>query len=93
MKRQENFSWLRRRCQWRYCHLSTLTDYRVMPPDFQSIFALIGQNERFVRAYEDAVKSKGGDALIDPVIKESWFWGYILNGYTAEITGTVIKYK
>jgi hypothetical protein len=53
----------------------------------------IGQNERFVRAYDAAVKSKGGDALIDPVIKENWFWGYILDGYTTEISGTVIKYK
>ena len=53
----------------------------------------IGQNERFVNAYQAAVKSKGGDALLDPVVKENWFWGYILNGYTTEITGTVIKYK
>jgi hypothetical protein len=53
----------------------------------------IGQNERFVRAYDAAVKSKGGDALIDPVIQEHWFWGYILNGYSTEITGTIIKYK
>lgn len=53
----------------------------------------IGQNERFVNAYDNAVKSKGGDALLDPVIQENWFWGYILNGYSTEITGTVIKYK
>ena len=53
----------------------------------------IGQNERFVRAYESAVKSKNGDALIDPVISENWFWGYILNGYSTKIKGTVIKYR
>jgi hypothetical protein len=53
----------------------------------------IGQNKRFVNAYDAAVRSKGGDALLDPVIKESWFWAYILNGYTTKITGTVIKYK
>jgi hypothetical protein len=53
----------------------------------------IGQNERFVRAYEQAVKSKGGDDLINPVITENWFWGYILNGYTTTVDGTVIKYK
>ena|SRR5712692_9966176 len=53
----------------------------------------IGQNERFVRAYNAAVKSKNGDALIDPVISESWFWAYILNGYSTEVKGTVIKYK
>jgi len=53
----------------------------------------IGQNERFVRAYDAAVKSKGGDALLDPEITEHWFWGYILNGYSTEIKGTVIKYK
>lgn len=56
-------------------------------------FIPIGQNERFVNAYNQAVKSKGGDALLDPVIKENWFWGYILDGYTTTITGTVIKYK
>jgi hypothetical protein len=53
----------------------------------------IGQDERFVRAYDAAVKSKGGDGLIDPVIEENWFWGYILDGYTTHITGTAIKYK
>ena len=53
----------------------------------------IGQNERFVRAYDQAVKSKGGDDLINPVITENWFWGYILNGYSTTIEGTVIKYK
>ena len=53
----------------------------------------IGQNERFVRAYDAAVKSKGGDALIDPTIRENWFWGYILNGYQTTVSGTVIKYN
>ena len=53
----------------------------------------IGQNERYVRAYEAAVKSKGGDALIDPTIQENWFWAYILNGYQTHVKGTVIKYK
>ena len=51
----------------------------------------IGQNERFERAYQEAVNSKGGDRLIDPVIKETWFWGVILNGYITEISGTVVK--
>jgi hypothetical protein len=52
----------------------------------------IGQNERFVRAYDAAVASQKGDALINPEITEHWFWGYILNGYSTEIRGTVIKY-
>jgi len=56
-------------------------------------FIPIGQNERYVRAYDAAIKSKGGDALIDPTIKESWFWGYILNGYQTRVSGTVIKYE
>ena len=55
-------------------------------------FIPIGQNERYVRAYDQAVKSKGGDALIDPTIEENWFWGYILNGYQTRVKGTVIKY-
>jgi hypothetical protein len=53
----------------------------------------IGQNERYVRAYDLAVQSKGGDALIDPTVQEKWFWGYILDGYTTTVTGTVIKYN
>ena len=51
----------------------------------------IGQNQRFERAYAEAVNSKGGDRLIDPVIKETWFFGVILNGYITEISGTVVK--
>ena len=53
----------------------------------------IGQNERFVRAYDAAVASRKGDALINPEITERWFWGYVLNGYITEIRGTVIKYS
>ncbi len=53
----------------------------------------IGQNDRFVEAYQNAVKSKGGDALLNPVISEKWFWAYLLNGYTTTVTGTVIKYQ
>jgi hypothetical protein len=55
-------------------------------------FIPIGQNQRYVRAYDAAVKSKGGDALIDPVIEENWFWAYILNGYQTRVSGTVIKF-
>jgi len=53
----------------------------------------IKQNDRFIRAYNAAIKSKNGDALIDIEIKEKWFWAYVLNGYKTEIKGTVIKYK
>ena len=53
----------------------------------------IGQNERFVRAYDEAVKSKGGDDILNPEISEDWFWGYVLNGYSTKVKGTVIKYK
>jgi len=56
-------------------------------------FIPIGQNDRFVRAYESAVQSKGGDALVNPEISERWFWAYILNGYHTTVRGTVIKYK
>ncbi len=56
-------------------------------------FIPIGQNERFERAYHYAVESRGGDALIDPVISEKWFWAYIVNGYTTTVRGKVIRYK
>jgi hypothetical protein len=51
----------------------------------------IGQNDRFELAYLRAVKSKGGDRLIDPVITERWFWAWILNGYSTTVKGTVVK--
>jgi hypothetical protein len=53
----------------------------------------IGQNERFVKAYDAAVKSKGADALIDVTIQENWFWAYVLDGYSTKVTGTAIKYN
>ncbi len=53
----------------------------------------IGQNERLERAYKDAIYSKNGDALINPVIDERWFWAYVLNGYITTVKGTVIKFK
>ena len=53
----------------------------------------IGQNQRFQRAYKDAIYSQNGDALINPVISERWFWAYVLNGYITTVKGTVIKYK
>jgi hypothetical protein len=56
-------------------------------------FIPIGQNTRFVRAYKAALKSKDGDALLEPVVQEKWFWAWVLNGYSTKITGTVIKYK
>lgn len=56
-------------------------------------FIPIGQNERFQNAYRSAVESKGGDALLEPVIEERWFWAWVLNGYTTTVTGTVIRYK
>lgn len=54
-------------------------------------FIPIRQNQRFVRAYNAAVQSKGGDRLINPTIKEQWFWAYIMNGYITSVSGTVVK--
>ncbi len=56
-------------------------------------FIPIGQNDRLERAYKDAIFSKNGDALINPVVSEQWFWAYVLNGYITTVKGTVIKYK
>ena len=53
----------------------------------------LGQNQRLERAYKDAIYSKNGDALINPIISERWFWAYVLNGYVTTVKGTVIKYK
>jgi len=73
-------------------------DYQVLGPGEGGAVGImlfnlipIGQNSRFERAYEEAVKSKGGDRLIDPVITENWFWAVVLNGYITKISGTVVK--
>jgi hypothetical protein len=53
----------------------------------------LGQNERFMMAYLDAVKKLNGDDLINPVISEDWYWAFILDGFTTTVKGDVIKYK
>ena len=51
----------------------------------------INQNDRFKNAYEEAVTKLGGTCLTDPVIEETWFWAYVLNGYVFKVKGTVVK--
>ena len=51
----------------------------------------INQNQRFQKAYDEAVASKGGDRLINPVVEEQWFWAYLFNGYIFKVKGTVVK--
>jgi hypothetical protein len=53
----------------------------------------INQNERFERAYNYAIKSKGGDKLLNPAISERWWYGVVINGYITTISGTVVKEK
>ena len=50
-------------------------------------------NSMPLRAYNAAIFSKGGDALINPEISESWYWIYVGNIYCERISGTVIKTK
>ena len=56
-------------------------------------FIPINQNQRFEKAYNAAIESKGGDKLLNPVISERWFWAYILNGYSTTVRGIVVKEK
>ncbi|BCX69238.1 MULTISPECIES: hypothetical protein [Pseudomonas] len=53
----------------------------------------IRQNSRFVRAQDEAIKAKGGDAMINTQVQERWFWAWVLNGYTTQVSGDVIKLK
>lgn len=53
----------------------------------------IRQNSRFVRAQEEAIKAKGGDAMINTQVQENWFWAWVLTGYTTKISGDVVKLK
>ena len=53
----------------------------------------VNQNQRFAKAYNLAVQSRGGEKLLNPVISERWFTAVLLNGYITTISGTVIKEK
>jgi hypothetical protein len=56
-------------------------------------FIPIKQNGRFQAAYDQALQSKGADRLVNPTIKERWFWAWILNGYSFTVSGTAVKKK
>ena len=56
-------------------------------------FIPIRQNDRFVDAYQKAVRSAGGTRLTDVVISERWWWGYVLNGYVFKVEGTAVGNK
>ena len=43
------------------------------------------------RAYKHAIESKGGDALINPTITESWYWCVVGQLHCTHVSGTVIK--
>ena len=52
----------------------------------------IGQNERFVKAYEKALaQAPGATRLADVSISENWFWAYVLNGYKTMVQGKAVK--
>lgn len=53
----------------------------------------IQQNNRFVRAQNAAIQSKGGDAMINTQVQENWFWAWVLTGYTTTVSGDVVKLK
>ncbi len=57
-------------------------------------FIPIGQNSRFEAAYSHALAMlPGATRIVDIVIQENWFWGYILNGYTFHLRGTAVRAK
>ena len=55
-------------------------------------FIPIGQNGKFKVAYMRAVRSKVGDALLNPSFQEQWRWTPIGNIYRIIVRGEVIKY-
>jgi hypothetical protein len=56
-------------------------------------FIPINQNERFEKAYNQAVQKAGGSRLTDVTISERWFWAYVLNGYVFKVQGTAVANK
>ena len=57
-------------------------------------FIPLGQNDRFVASYQEALRSvPGATRLIDVTIQEDWFWAWLLNGYHFTLTGTAVRPK
>ena len=55
-------------------------------------FIPIGQNDRFQTAYDEALAQQpGATRLVDLEIEETWWWGYIMNGYGFTLRGTAVK--
>lgn len=51
----------------------------------------IGQNSRFDRAYASALShTPGATRIVNPTIRENWFWAYLLNGYVFHVSGTAV---
>jgi hypothetical protein len=51
----------------------------------------IGINGRLVEAYQQAINSKGGSHLVNPSVKDYWYWVYIGQINTTKVNGKVIK--
>lgn len=57
-------------------------------------FIPIGQNTRFEDAYNQALQSQQGTTrLLNPTIKEQWFWAVILEGFAFQVDGTAVGPK
>ena len=56
-------------------------------------FIPIGQNERFVAAYNEAVQKAGATRLTDVTISERWWWGMVIHVYVFNVEGTAVKNK
>ena len=54
-------------------------------------FIPIGQNERFGRAYDQALRQADATRLVNITIEEDWFWAWVLNGYTFRIRATAVR--
>lgn len=54
----------------------------------------LGQNTRFESAYAAALKkAPGATRIVNPVVSESWFWAWVLNGYSFSVRGTAVGPK
>lgn len=51
----------------------------------------IGNNDKIERAIESLRREWNGDEVVDVTVQESWFWAYVLNGYSVEVSGTVVQ--
>lgn len=54
-------------------------------------FIPINLNNKIERVMDTGIASKGGDVMTNVVVRERWYWAWVLNIYKVDIEGDVLR--